>query len=323
MKAIQWARKALKESGYEMIVEPQVVRSMPWSEVICFQTSHGAVYLKSMAKNFAYEPVLLAFLNHSNFSNLPNIIATNIESQCFLMHDAGQPLRQILKKNYDVILCGDALETYAKLQVDCIPLTGSLMQMGVMDCRLARLPELYEKFVLNKKFLLSEGLTTQEIEKLLNLRKTFVRLCKELGDYGIPETLEHGDFHDNNLLIKEGKITINDFGDAAITHPFFSIASFLNSSERHHHLNPIDEKYIVLRDRYLREWCAYAPGDKLIKAFNIAYLLRPFVWALSFMRIKSCEGIEKYPEYKDYLTESLKTLMNNMVEYDANEPTET
>lgn len=316
MKAIEWANKVLKEKGYLIVAQPQVVRSMPWSTVMSFSTSQGTVYFKSMAKNFAYEGALLAFLNQLNIDSLPSVIAINSEEHCFLMNDAGLVLRHILKENYDVALSRLVLQAYAKLQIECIPMATSLISIGAMDCRLRFLPKLYEKFFSNDEFLLSEGLSSDEIEQLKNLSTLFAKLCQELADFGIPETLEHGDFHDNNVLIKDGKITINDFGDAIISHPFFSVASFLNSGERHHHLNPLGEKYIALRSQYLRAWDAYATSDKLIKAFHLAYRIRPFVWALSFVRVKSCDGIENYPEYKDYLAESLRTLINNMLEYE-------
>ena len=49
--------------------------------------------------------------------------------------------------------------------------------------------------------------------------------------YNIPQTLDHGDFHLLNVLQKGYKFTIIDFGDSAITHPFFSIIFFLDILE--------------------------------------------------------------------------------------------
>ena len=314
LETIDWARDSLKRKGYKLLSEPKIVRSMPWSTVIFFQTSGRSVYLKCMLKDFAYEPAVIDFFNKHNFQNVPSIIAIDKIEGSFLMQDAGEPLRPILQERYDVSMSCLVLETYAKLQINCIPLVDSLIQIGIRDCRLACLPDLYRQFILNKDLLLSDGLTDQDIARLQTLSETFTHMCVQLATCGIPETVEHGDFHDNNVLINEDQITIHDCGDAAITHPIFSISSFLNSTERHHYLNPLAKECRVMRDCYLDQWGDYASKDLLATAFRVAYRLRPFLFALSFARIKTCPEIDSFPEYNGYLAESMRTLISNMVE---------
>lgn len=47
--------------------------------------------------------------------------------------------------------------------------------------------------------------------------------CQLLSSYGIPETIGYHDFHDKNVLIEPytQKMTLVDWGEAAIIHPFF------------------------------------------------------------------------------------------------------
>lgn len=298
--------------GYILSGEPQLVRSMPWSTVMCFQTSQGKVYLKTLAEAFSYEPAILDFLSQHEVPNLPIVLAINQSNHSFLMKDAGDTLRPILKENYDIPIVKSALYAYAKLQQNCIPLVDSLLSLGIPDFRLSKLPSLFDSFFGDPNPLLVGGLKSAEIKMLQNLHETFANMCRSLDDFGIPETLEQGDFHDDNILIKNGQITLSDFGDAVIAHPFFSIANFLNSAEIHHQLKPSDQNYLAFRDIYLSEWRAYASQDKLHKAFNIAYKLRRFAFALGFKRIKSCPGIEAFPEYDGYLAENLRTLLNSL-----------
>jgi hypothetical protein len=250
---VLWAQDILSQHRYKLLEEPQIVRTMPWSTVISFRTSQDFVYLKCMAKEFAYEATLLEFLNKQKFLGLPNVIAINNVDGSFLMHDAGEPLRLTLTKNYDISIVCNVLRSYAKLQIDCINLTDSLIKRGAKDCRLVKLPRLYQKFLSKKQLLIFDGLTLDEIEILQNLSGVFESLCQTLGSFNIPETLEHGDFHDNNILLNKDKITINDFGDSTVSHPFFSIALLLNSSKRQYNFSDFDKTYIILRDCYLQE----------------------------------------------------------------------
>lgn len=308
--AVIWAQEFLERTGYTLEGEPQLIHDMPWSKVFCFHTVYGQIYLKIPAEVFAHEVVLLNFLLKEGILNIPKIISYNPSLKCFLMKGAGKPLREHLKKNFDLLLTSHALRSYANIQVICTDYIENLLKTGVNDWRLSKLPSLYNTFTTNHTLFESEGLSHDEIKQLENLSSTFQTLCEKLSALGVPETLEHGDFHDNNILVRDQEVTINDFGDASISHPFFSIASFLESAERNHSLNKQDPKYITLRDCYLQKWSRFADIDNIEKAFNIAYQLRPFVFALSLARIKNCPNIDKFPEYNGYLANAIRTLIS-------------
>jgi hypothetical protein len=131
---ILWAQNILQHYKYQILGEPQIIRTMPWSTVISFQTLTEVLYLKLMAKEFIYEASLLEFLHKHNFTDLPNIIATNNADGSFVMKYAGNPLRHRLKKSYDISIVCNTLKSYAKLQINCISHTTSLIKIGVGDC---------------------------------------------------------------------------------------------------------------------------------------------------------------------------------------------
>ena len=143
----------IRQHRYKLLGEPQIVRTMPWSTVISFRTSGDFVYLKCMAKEFAYEAALLEFLNKQKFLDLPNVIATNNVDGSFLMHDAGEPLRLTLTRNYDISIVCNALRSYAKLQIDCMNLTEPLIKRGASDWRLINLPQLFQKLATKYLYL--------------------------------------------------------------------------------------------------------------------------------------------------------------------------
>src|SRR5678815_6102596 len=76
-----------------------------------------------------------------------------------------------------------------------------------------------------------KGLTSAEFHQLQDLTPRFEQICADLIAFGIPDSLNHGDFHDGNVLLKNGRITFFDWGDASVTHPFVSLLTFFVSIE--------------------------------------------------------------------------------------------
>lgn len=308
---IAWAEKVLASTGEQSIKPPTDVRHMPWSQVISLTTKHDTYFLKAMAEPFAYEPLLLDYFKQMGFAHVPQLIAVNEKMHCFLMQDAGNNLREKLKSHYDMPLVTKALQDYAALQVDCIMHIKSLLGCGLADYRLERMPKLFDELLIqHRDIIIEDGLSLADLSSLQQSKTAFVALCRQLSALSIPATLEHGDFHDNNLLLKGNTITIHDFGDACITHPFFSIASFIHSAGRHHGLTKADCEQLLWH--YLLPWQSFADQDKLSEAYTLAYRLRPFVWSLSYVRIYSCEGMAEFTAFKGYLADALKNLLVNL-----------
>lgn len=239
----KWADNVLKGQGYLIEDNFESVRAMPWSHVYRILTSKGYVYLKQTAPNFSREGRVLTYLLQQKFRSLPSVIAMNDSLNCFLMLDAGNTLRSVLKDSYQKEWPLKALKTYALLQHQSIEYVQKLKSLGLEDCCLSKLPKLYQYLLDKKNFLKVDGLESIEIQELENLYPKFVEICQKIAHYNIPETLEHGDFHDHNILIHQEKITISDWGDAVISHPFFSLASFLDSAGRNHNIVSDSEIY--------------------------------------------------------------------------------
>ncbi len=45
---------------------------------------------------------------------------------------------------------------------------------------------------------------------------------------GIPETIQHDDFHDAQVFVRDGRYLLLDWGDACVSHPFFTLAVTLD-----------------------------------------------------------------------------------------------
>ncbi|MDP3560390.1 MAG: phosphotransferase [Legionellaceae bacterium] len=305
-KAIKWAETYLQDIGAQLQGSFAPVRVMPWSGVYCIATSIGSVYLKQTARPFAIEVMLFPYLINLFPEILPKMVGKNQDLRCFLMRDAGSPLRDCLCVNYQVELANKGLAAYVGIQQGVTNHVDALLELGVPDWRLAVLPSLYLKLLDEEAFLISDGLTRLEIDRLKKLHTRVSELCYQLNQYDIPETIEHGDFHDNNMLLNDGsQLIINDWGDTIITHPFFSMTSFLDSAFRHHKIDDTSSTGRNLLDSYLNHWVKYEPKARLIEAFELVKRLNNIKFVISFYRITQCPGMDGLGEYKRTIAKAL------------------
>lgn len=312
-KCLAWAQGYLSIHGYEIQDKPQTIRIVPRSTVTCLPTTKGRIYLKSMANAFFIDPTLLRFLSNHASTPVTQMIAENESLSCFLIEDAGKPLRNILKLNFKPESLCQALKTCEDIQISSICHVNELIMASINDWRLEKLPSLYQAFILKEDLLKAHGMTLFEIECLHQSTIKIRNLCEQLSEYKIPETLEHDDFHDNNILIKGGSDIISDWGDANISHSFFSCVSALNSARRHHHLQETDKQYQSILEAYLIQWQSYGIRDDLLEAFNLVKIIRHFVFALGVSRIKTCPVMESFPEYKGHIANSLRNFINKFL----------
>lgn len=304
--ALTWAQTHLEKAGYTIHGPALALREMPWSKVYQFSTSQGFIYFKQMAPIFSIETTVLEILTTISSENIPKVIATNSALNCFLMFPAGNVLRNELKNHYQIELVSEVFKAYTKLQKAAIEIVPAFLKAKIQDWRLEQLPHLYLQLMSNEDMLISDGITKAEIESLKKLHHKFTAWCSQLSEYAIPETIEHNDFHDNNILIENQHITINDWGDTTISHPLFSLASWLNSASRHHGIKETDQQYSLIKNAYLENWHQYANKEKLLDAFSVANKLRPIQFALNFTRVKQCKGIENFAQFNGYLAEALR-----------------
>lgn len=93
-----------------------------------------------------------------------------------------------------------------------------LVAIGVPDLRLATLASKYEQ-------LLDAIVLPSEERRRLTGNVAHVReMCDELAGYGIAETIQHDDFHDGQVFVRDGRYLFLDWSDACVSHPFFTLS---------------------------------------------------------------------------------------------------
>lgn len=292
---LQWGCKCLTSLGYTLKSStPENVLNTPWSYVARFETSDGYIYLKHTPALLALEASITQILHDQFNASVPEVIAHNAELNCFLMKDAGRPLREILKKQFDAALLCKAIEQFTLLQLVVADHVNIFLDIGVPDWRLDKLPGLYKQLLSQKDILIADGLSDIEISELEMLLPTVSILCKKLAGYAIKQTVVQCDFHDNNVLVNaiSQNITFIDLGEIVITHPFFSLIGCLRQAKLHHALTEEDDAYLCLMDACLKNYMTVETKRHLLDAFAMAHILWFVYEALAQCRLRlACDKV--------------------------------
>lgn len=288
-KAInEWAYKYLSTHGYTIKNNlPETVQNTPWSYVIRYFTAEGYIYLKHTPELLALEANVIQILDDQFQASVPKLIARNVGLNCFLMKDAGTPLRQVLKKKFDETLLCNAVDQFTSLQLTIADHINIFFDIGVPDWRLDKLPGLYQQLLLQKAVLIEDGLSEIEIIKLQSLAPKVANLCNKLSGYSIKQSIVQPDFHDNNILINERSqnITFIDLGEVVISHPFFSLINYLDQIRKHHALTEQDGRYVRIRNACFNNYLQLNANEHILEAFKIARTLLFIYGALTSYRL--------------------------------------
>lgn len=208
-RAQAWIDERVERTGE--IEQPHV---RPWSTVMRVPTSGGDVWFKADDESLRHEVVIVERVSSRRPDVVPPLIGADVAAGWMLMADAGESLRSVSGREGSLDRWLDVLARYASVQLDLAGDVDDLLAAGVPDMRLATLPAAYVKLVdeVGAEPRFRDALPVVEA------------LCAELDAYGIPELLQHDDLHDGQVFVKDGRHLVLDWGDACVSHPFFSMA---------------------------------------------------------------------------------------------------
>ena len=266
------------------------IHDRPWSTVLRVPTDRGDLFFKASAPALRHEAGIVAFLAQRGPEVVPVPLAVDPERGWMLMADAGIRLRELVEAERDVSRWLDVLPPYARLQVDLAGAGAELVALGAPDMRLAVLPALYEALLDELDAL--DALDPLEAaggdgrpgapvvrppDEMRRLRDAVPRvaaMCAELAVYGIGETIQHDDLNDAAVYARDGRYLILDWGDACVSHPFFSMSVTLEGVIG---WGPDDIEGSVdtapFRDAYLAPFADGRPDEELRAAFGLAVRL--------------------------------------------------
>jgi len=247
----------------------------------------GTVYFKAVARGLAHEVGLTCLLAKLRPGSMPDVLAADPARGWLLLDEGGLRLREILQASPGLERWQATLGRYAGLQIEMAEHSAEILALGVPDRRLAVLPRLYAQLVespLANVEGIPEALTPGERARLADMKAVVEALCAELADCGVPESLNHGDFHDGNIFIRDEQIVFVDWGDASLAHPFFSLRTALVSMENTLGLAENAPEFAGPREAYLEPFQVFAPLPALRESLDLSARLAPLSSALAWQR---------------------------------------
>jgi aminoglycoside/choline kinase family phosphotransferase len=296
-QAHEWIRSEAQHHSIVLTGEIEQNHAYAWSTVMRVPSDRGMLFFKATAGETLYEAALTQKLSGWFPDSMPDLVAVDPSRGWMLMRDGGEQLRASIRPTKDVMPWESVIKRYAELQIGLADHVDEMLSLGVLDHRLHALPALYSLLLTDEASLMidqEKGLSSADFQQLQNLKSRFETICSDLSAFGIPESLNHGDFHDGNVLIKNGRITFFDWGDADVTHPFVSLRTFFVSMEISLQLEewaaPTPEM-LTLLDRYLEPWERFSSKDRLLQAYKlsrpVASIVKALAWHNSISKMES------------------------------------
>jgi Phosphotransferase enzyme family len=284
-----------------------------WSTVLRVPTADGNVWFKACHPSHGFEPALTLELARLRRERVIEVLAADPQRGWMITADAGRRLRELLTSADDLGGWEEFLPLYADVQLAATDRAEALLGLGVPDERLAVLPTHLEHVLADRNVLMvdrEDGLDEGQLNRLIASMPEVERLCGELADVGIQETVQHDDLHDGNVFLRNGEYLVFDWGDSCVSHPFHTLAVTLRATAWRFELEPGDPRIERMRDAYLEPFESYGSRAELLDAFTIAYRLGTIARALSWHRaVQAFPEIE--PDQSDSVPYGLKLFLKN------------
>ncbi len=234
-EAIAWAERRLAERGRRVSGKAEQIHVVPWSTVLRIPTDRGAVYFKATWPPQRHEAAITEALARWAPDQGTAVLALDRRRGWLLAEDAGPRLREVLAKDRDIRRWHAVLPRYAELQLKTAPHVSELLKLDVPDRRADALAMSYERLLKDRSLMrigLKEGLSAVQHERLRGMVPQ-VREWAMAISAAIPATIQHDDLHDGQVFVRDGHYRILDWGDACVSHPFYSLSVILRSTSEH------------------------------------------------------------------------------------------
>ncbi|WP_234025093.1 MULTISPECIES: phosphotransferase [unclassified Streptomyces] len=250
--ALGWVRQELAAHGLRTAAEGAVrVRLRPWSVLMRLAVVGRGddVWFKANPPASAFEAGLTAALARWVPGQVLEPLAVDAGRGWALLPDGGELFRDVLDRGpADPRAWEQPLAQYADLQRALVPHTAHLERLGVPSARTAQLPDIFDQIVAD-----NAALSPDDRSRLGALRPRLADWCRELAGLGIADSLDHADLHEGQLFApRAGRFTFFDWGDATVSHPFFSFRVPAAAVRERFGADALPR----LRDAYLEPWTA-------------------------------------------------------------------
>jgi hypothetical protein len=310
----EWIHAQARHHSILITGEIEQPHMYAWSTVLHVPTDQGKWFFKATAHETLHEAALTQALTQWFPDCMPELVAIDAGRGWMLMRDGGDQLRASIRPMKDVVPWKPVIQRYAEVQIGLAEHVTELLSLRLPDHRLRMLPGLFTELLAEESnFLIDQekGLTSAEWQQVRDKASGFEQICQRLAAYGIPESLNHGDFHDGNVLVKDGRITFFDWGDGDVTHPFVSLRTFFVSIEIALDLEDyaFTPEMAELLDLYLEPFQKFASKEELLEAYQLSKPAASVVKALAWHATISRMGEDLRKDYARIVPELMREFL--------------
>ena len=308
-----WLSSQVQAAGGQLVGEAGEPRIRPWSVVIPVPTSMGLMYFKVSAPALRHEAAVTQTLAELFPDVVPHVYACQAPQGWLLMEAGNRLLREALADQPDLRRWDSCLRRYGALQVDLAGRANELIDLGVPDRRLAALPALLETMLEDPTLMPGDGeatLTAGERDWLRAFLPRMATMVRELAAFHVPDSLDHGDFHDGNIFVRDEGYLFFDWGDCGVTHPFISMRTVLVSLENTLGLLEDSAPARALAAAYLDTWRAQLGRPALEEALELSLRLSPIVAAHRWQLALQASS----PEDSQRFSAAVPSLLRELIE---------
>ncbi len=282
-----WIRETIRPTG-----PLELEKERPWATVLRVPIHGGRAFFKACRPVQAFEPGLTALLADRWPSLVAEVLAHDPDRAWLLTADAGSPLDDLGNPPERWL---DVLPRYAELQRGPYDLS-DLLGLGMPPLLSSELPRSFEAMVARDL-----PLEREELAAARRLGPRLETLLDELAAAPVRDTIEHADLHHRSVFSRDGELRILDWGDASVSHPFFSLVVTFHWLHEANGLAADDPWFGRLRDAYLEPW-----GPGLGSVFEVAQRLGKVARALAWLRHHDAMGPGAFPAFDEELPAVLR-----------------
>ena len=192
------------------------------------------------------------------------------------------------------------LPQHAELQRALAPHVSEALAYGTPDRRAGALVAAFAEAIADEPALSGERtdrLTADERQAVIRLEPAVERACLGLAALGIEDTVQHDDLHHENVLVRDGRAVVFDWGDACVSHPFLVLAVNLRFAADATGRSRDDRAVLALRDAYLAPWADRASPSDLVEAAELGRRIGEVSRTVTLHRVaRAYEGVlDAYP----------------------------
>lgn len=274
----RWTTEVIRPLGFELTGPFCQYNAGPSFSLIRFETNGRAVWFKAVGEPNQREFPITLKLSLQFPKYLPELLGARADWNAWLSLEApGANLRETA----EIALWENAAESLARLQIESVTKTGSILDAGAHDVRTETLSGLVQPFLaLIAQLMEQQTSVPPPVMSHQELSLLGVRLEDSLTlleDLRFPAVLGHSDLNPGNITVSVDDSVFLDWAEGHVGHPFFSFEYLLE------HLRRTIGTDVALESRlassYSAPWRQLFSGEIIAEALALAPLAAVFAYA--------------------------------------------